>query len=150
MLPATIVAVECAGRWFYGVQYHPEDDVDEMWHGSYDVPRCPTICSANGNGNGDGNGFNRPSMPNPVTSAVTVAAQLGRRFPVPRFNLSCNAIFEWNLVENAYHESKNLKKEMKTMEASLLRSAKKTQLSYEKTDILTTLFHLLFISFLLY
>ncbi|GKB19445.1 hypothetical protein Tco_0853368 [Tanacetum coccineum] len=31
------------------------------------------------------------------------------------------AIFEWNLVENAYHESKNLKKEMKTMEASLLR-----------------------------
>ncbi|GKB04313.1 hypothetical protein Tco_0832456, partial [Tanacetum coccineum] len=63
--------------------------IDEMWHGSYDVPRCPTICSANGNGNGDGNGFNRPSMPDPVASAVTVAAQLGRRFPVSRFNLSC-------------------------------------------------------------
>ncbi|GJU53659.1 transcription factor PIF1-like protein isoform X1 [Tanacetum coccineum] len=103
----------------------------------------PPMAMAMGMGTG-------PSMPNPVASAVTVAAQLGRRFPVPRFNLSCNAIFEWNLVENAYHESKNLKKEMKTMEASLLRSAKKTQLSYEKTDILTTLFHLLFISFLLY
>ncbi|GKC31094.1 hypothetical protein Tco_1038388 [Tanacetum coccineum] len=38
-------------------------DVDGMWHGSYDVPSCSTICSANGNGN----------------------AQLGYRFPVPRF-----------------------------------------------------------------
>nr|GEX34118.1 hypothetical protein [Tanacetum cinerariifolium] len=90
------------------------DDVDGMWHGSYDVPRCPTICSANGNGNMDGNGFNRmcmstdrgmnrpvvpnhailagPSMPNLVASAVTVAAQLGRRFPVLTFDMSCCSI----------------------------------------------------------
>ncbi|GJY31992.1 hypothetical protein Tco_0415487 [Tanacetum coccineum] len=108
----------CGVRWevvFWGA-ISSRDNVDEMCHGSYDVPRSPTICSANGNGNGDGNGFNLmcmstdrgmnrpivanysifagPSMPNPVTSAVTVAAQLGRRFPVPRFNLSCCSITE--------------------------------------------------------
>ncbi|GJW44900.1 hypothetical protein Tco_0073699 [Tanacetum coccineum] len=38
-----------------------------------------------------------------------------------------NASFGCNLVENAYHEFKKMKKEMKTMEASLLGAAKKTQ-----------------------
>ncbi|GKD51477.1 hypothetical protein Tco_1280453, partial [Tanacetum coccineum] len=84
-------------------------DVNRMWHGSYDVPRCPTICSANGNGDGNGYGrmgrgtdmvMNGPIIPNhdilvgssilnPVASAAIVAAQLGRRFPDTRFNMSC-------------------------------------------------------------
>ncbi|GKC52510.1 hypothetical protein Tco_1075255 [Tanacetum coccineum] len=38
-----------------------------------------------------------------------------------------NASFGCNLVENSYHEFKKMKKEMKTMEASLLGAAKKTQ-----------------------
>ncbi|GJU21574.1 reverse transcriptase domain-containing protein [Tanacetum coccineum] len=63
-----------------------------------------------------------------AASAATVTAQLGgRRFPVPGFNMSCNASFGCNLVENSYHEFKKMKKEMKTMEASLLGAAKKTQ-----------------------
>ncbi|GJT41626.1 hypothetical protein Tco_0941491 [Tanacetum coccineum] len=43
-----------------------------------------------------------------------------------------------DIVHDNYHELKNLKKEMKTMEASLLKTA--TQLSYKKTDILTSFF----------
>ncbi|GJT09652.1 transcription factor PIF1-like protein isoform X1, partial [Tanacetum coccineum] len=102
-LPATIVAVECAGRWFYGVQYHPEiymEYVQDLVAPEKTMSmRCgmvpmmfpgvqqyvPPMAMAMGMGTG-------PSMPNPVASAVTVAAQLGRRFPVPRFNLSCCSI----------------------------------------------------------
>ncbi|GJY92191.1 hypothetical protein Tco_0507973 [Tanacetum coccineum] len=97
-------------------------------------------------GMGTGMGMNGPIVPNhdilagsSIPNPVASAAIIRKNIVVETCEIG-NAIFGCNLVDNAHHELKSLKKEMKTMEVSLLRAAKKNQASYEKTDILTTFF----------